>query len=186
VKLRERIVGLLLAGAIAAALLGYVFGKIDAFLSARDQIVTDSSRAMLKIHGASVRLSEQLRAAERRNQQLAGEAHGLANELRAALARGERVDTVQVLVEIARQDSTSYAKCSVALLTCQQRADSAEREAGRLAKQLERQLTVRDHRCGIFAGVGPTLYADGGEMRGRLLAVNLSLGCRISRLPWPF
>jgi hypothetical protein len=178
-KATGRITGILIAGAMAVGLVFYVFGKIDGYLLHQDRVVSDSSRAMAKIHATLVRYRDKLAAVERRHSVLAAAAHSAADSLRAALARGARVDTVPVLVEIARQDSTAFQGCSLVVRTCQQRADHAEAEAERLTRQLERQLTVRDYRCGLFVGLGPTVFHDGG----RLLAANFSLGCRLFRLP---
>lgn len=178
-----RITGILIAGAIAVGLVFYVFGKIDGYLDHRDAVVSDSSRAMVKIHAAAVRWRQKLAAAEQRQFVLAAAAHGLADSLRAALARGERIDTVKVRGEIATADSTAYKQCSLVVLTCQQRAADAEAETGRLTHQLERQLTVRDHRCGIFVGVGPVVYKHAGELGGQVVAGQVGLGCRLSRLP---
>jgi hypothetical protein len=179
----NRIVGILLAGAIAIGLVFYVFGKIDALVGLHDAQVSDSSRALVNIHKSVVAYRVKLAAAEQRQSVLAAAAHSRGDSLRAALARGVRVDTVKVREEIAHEDSTAYAACSVAFLTCQQRAANAEAEAGRLHDQLARQLTVRDHRCGLYVGVGPTVYADSGQVRGHVWAANVSVGCRILRVP---
>lgn len=175
----KRIVAYLVAGAIAVALLFYVFGRIDALMSARDQVISDSSRALLRIHGQLVKYRERLRVVERANQQLAGVAHRRADSLRAALAAGTRVDTVTVLGEIATADSSAFARCSVALLACGQRADSAEAEAGRLHAQLARQLTVRPRRCGVSVGLG----ASAGQGVGA--GATIVVGCQVLRFPWP-
>jgi hypothetical protein len=179
----QRVTGLLLAGAIAAALLFYAFGKVDSWLGRRDADTTARSSELVRLHAGNQRWRAKLEAAERRRQADAARAAQSADALRLALARGERVDTVKVLQEIATQDSTAYAKCAVVVLTCQQRATHAEQEADRLATQLHAQMQVRDHRCGIYAGVGPAVFLEGAAPGARALAANLSLGCRLLRLP---
>jgi len=174
---KQRIPAYLVAGAIAAVLLFWIFGRIDGFLSARDSLITEASQAQLALHPALLRWRAKLAAAEQHNQQLAITAHGLANELRAALARGTRIDTVQVLVEIARQDSTSFAQCSVALLSCQQRASSAEHEADSLATRLEAQLRVKPKRCWVAIGAG---VAAG---QGTALGATFGVSCGLMRIP---
>lgn len=175
--LKGRIPAYLVAGAIAAALLFWTFGKIDELFAIQDAEITEASRAQLSLHPALKRWRAKLAAAEQHNQQLAGQAHGLANELRAALTRGSRVDTVQVLVEIAREDSTSFAQCSVALLSCQQRAASAEHEADSLATRLEAQLRVKPKRCWVAIGAG---VAAG---QGTAMGATFSVSCGILRVP---
>lgn len=175
-KVSSRIAGILVAGAIAVGLVFYIFGKIDGYLAHEDRVVSDSSQAMVKIHAAHVRWRTKLAAAERRQVVLAAAAHDTANQLRAALASGARVDTVPVLIEIAKHDSTALKGCSLVVLTCQQRAAHAEAEAERLTHQLERQLTVRDHRCGLWVG-GGIGTAGKGEAQ-------LGIGCRLLRLPF--
>ena len=175
--MQGRIPAYLVAGAIAAALLFWVFGRIDGWLSARDAAITQASRAQLQLHDGLKRWRAKLQAAEQRNQQSAAVAHSLASQLRAALARGERVDTVKVLGEIARQDSTAYAQCSVALLSCQQRATNAEREADSLAHRLEDQLKVKPKRCWFAIGAG---VAAG---QGTALGATFSASCGLVRIP---
>ena len=149
-----RVVGYLVAGAIAVGLLFYVFGRIDQLLASRDAEITHGSKALLAMHAARVRERVKLAAIEQRlGHAVAGE-RAAADSLRRLLATGQRVDTVQVLHEIATHDSSAARGCSLVVLACQRRAESAEREAADYHRQLTEQVTVRDHRCGIWLGGG--------------------------------
>lgn len=179
----QRITGILIAGAIAVGLVFYVFGKIDGYLSHQDAIVSDSSRGMVKIHAGLERWRAKALAAEGRQIVAAAAAHEQANVLRIELVGAPPERQRPILVQIASADSSAYATCSVVVRDCQQRAAAAEAETGRLTHQLERQLTVRDHRCGIFVGVGPVVYKAAGELGGQLVAGQVGLGCRLFRVP---
>lgn len=188
----QRITAYLVAGAIVAGLLMYLFGRIDVWLGARDREITQHSRLLVQQHAANVRWRAKLEAAERRIQASAAAAHDSANRIRIEIAqlpidlRGPKI------VHVARLDSTAYAMCSVALYTCQQRATLAEQETHRLTYQLGQQMKVRDKRCGVFAGYGVSVFndvqrdADGvatSTIRARF-AWQLGVGCRLLRIPF--
>ena len=170
-----RVTSYLIVGAIAAALLFYTFGRLSAFLGVQDAQITAASRQQLQVHPALVRYRAKLLEAERRHAVAAAISRSRADSLRQVLAGGERVDTVQVLVEIARADSSAARNCSVALVACQARAASAQAETDSLHRRLTAQVTVRDRRCGLFGGVGTA----GGWKAGAGLI--LGVGCRL----WP-
>lgn len=153
-RLPARIVSELIAGGIAAALLFYGFGRLDGVLGAHDAAITANSEAQLALHPALLRWRAKLAAAESRLAALGALSHRQADALRQALATGQRVDTVVVLQDIARQDSTAYARCSLALTACEQRAASADQEADSLTARLTAQLRVHDRRWGLFVGGG--------------------------------
>lgn len=178
-----RISGYLVAGAVVAALLFYVFGKIDAWLGAHDGQITEQSRALVQQHAANVRWRAKLERAERALQISAAALHDHANALRLSVAPLPLEQQPRaILVQIARTDSTAYAKCAVALRSCQERASLAELESHRLAYQLGEQTKVRDRRCGIFVGYGVAAYnAPNATAR---LAWELGAGCRIVRIPF--
>jgi len=180
----RRIVAYLIAAAIALAVIVYTLHQVERFfLPNRDAETTRSSHAMLKLHDARVRERAKLAAIEARpGRAVAGE-RTAADSLRRLLATGQRVDTVKVLQEIATHDSSAARGCSLVVLACQRRADSAEREAADLHRQLGAQVQVRDHRCGIFAGVGPAVWIDGDVVRSRQWVATMALGCRVMRLP---
>jgi len=173
--LSGRVTGYIVAGAIAAALLFWTFGRISAFLGHQDAMITEASRAQLKVHATLVRQRQQLLALERRFATQASASRTAADSLRRLLATGQRVDTVQVLVEIATRDSSAAESCGRALVTCQARAASAEAEADSLHKRLTDQVTVRDRRCGLFGGVGTAAGWKAGA------GLTLGVGCRL----WP-
>jgi len=175
-QLTGRLVGYLVAGAVGVGLLLYTFNQLDGLFGGNQEAATSSnSRSRIALHDASVRWHKKLKDAEQRIQQQASASHALASELRTALANGTRIDTIQVLVEVARADSTAFVQCSVALRTCQQRAESAEQDADSLKTALQRQLKVRDHKCGVYIGAGYDIQ--------RRQSFNVSLGCRLFRLP---
>lgn len=153
-NLPSRITAYLVAGGIAAGLLFYGFGRLAGILGAHDAQITAASQAQLKLHPALLKWRAKLANAQRTLTAQAVANHRTADSLRAALARGERVDTVVVLQEIITQDSTAYARCSLALTACEQRARSAEQEADSLSRRLTAQLTVHDRRWGVVLGGG--------------------------------
>ena len=111
VQLTGRVIYLVL-GVVAALI---VLQRLDAlFGGSHDAEITAASQARVQIHEALVRYRARLQVAERRNQSLADSSGRLADSLRAALARGERVDTVKILREIATADSTANRRCAVA------------------------------------------------------------------------
>lgn len=188
----QRVTGLLVAGAIAAALVFYVFWQIDSLLGRRDREITQRSAELVKLHAANVRWRAKLEAAERRHQAAAAAAHDHANELRGTVAHlPVEQRPPRILVQIASKDSTAYAMCSVALYTCQQRATLAEQEAHRLTYQLDEQRKVRDRRCGISGGYGLSVYneytrhADSTTTTAPRVrwAFQLGLTCRLWRVP---
>lgn len=169
---------------IVAALLLYAIGKVDGWLGGnRDAETTRNSAALLKIHAAGVRWRAKLAAAELVIQAEAAAAHDSANTLRASVA-GLPIEQrpPRILVQIATKDSTAYAKCAVALRSCEARASLAEYDNRQLAFQLAEQMKVRDHRCGVFVGYGVALYnAPNATAR---TAWELAAGCRIIRFPF--
>lgn len=178
-----RVSGYLVAGAVAAGLLFYSFGKLDAWLGRHDAEVTAHSAALLKIHAAGVRFRARMERAEHVVRDSAVAAHADANALRlsvAALPIEQRPP--RILVQIASKDSTAYAKCSIALSACEIRAQMAEADNRQLSDQLREQMKVHDHRCGLFVGYGVVAYND-STARARF-AWQLGVGCRITRLPF--
>lgn len=175
----KRLVGYVVAAALALAVVMYVLHQVEQFfLPNRDAEITRASHAQLKVHAGLVRYRAQLRQAERAGLAQVARDSAAADSLRRLLASGLRTDTVRILFEIARRDSSAARGCSLVVMQCQARAESAEREAAALHRQLGEQVTVRDHRCGIFAGVGPVdLQFD--RWRG-----TAALGCRVLRLPF--
>lgn len=145
-----RSLGTVLVGAVALVLTLIGLSRVNGMLGAdRDNATTLASRQHVARHPAEVRWRQKLAAVEAQ-QRAAGRALALRGDsLRAALARGERVDTVLVLQQIATADSAAYQRCSLALSACEQRALSAEHEADSLTQQLTAQLGVKDHRWGV-------------------------------------
>ena len=177
-KLPARLASYLVAGAIVAALLFYIFGRIDAYFSQQDQIITENSKAQLALHPALVRMRQKYLVVEQRASRAMTVQRTLGDSLRHLLATGQRVDTVEVLREIAVHDSSGLASCGLALTACRQRAASAEAEADSLSRRLTEQLRVRDHRMGVTIGVGVAAgqkYAWG---------VTLGVTYRILRVPF--
>lgn len=179
----SRISTYLVAGAIAAALLFYAFAKVDSWLGRDNAETTAQSAVIRKMHQANVRLGAKYAAAQKRQTVAAAAAHDSANVLRASVAMlPVEQRPPRILVQIASKDSTSYAKCSVALSSCEARASLAEYDARQLSYQLAEQMKVKDHRCGIFIGYGIAAYnAPNATAR---TAWELGAGCRLLRIPF--
>lgn len=178
----QRISSYLVAGAIAAALLFYAFGKVDGWLSRGDRETTAQSAALLELVKAHARFRAKMAAAAKRQSVAAAAAHDSANALRLGIAHlpvDER--PARILVQIASRDSSAYAKCSVVVIDCERRASLAEADNRQLSDQLARQMKVKDHRCGIFAGYGVVAYND--STAHARFAWQVGVGCRLSRLP---
>jgi hypothetical protein len=178
----QRISSYLVAGAIAAALLFYAFGKVDSWLGRGDKETTAQSAALVQLVKAHARFRAKLAAAAKRQSVAAAAAHDSANALRASIAAlpiEERPP--RILVQIASRDSSAYAKCSVVVLDCERRASLAEADNRQLADQLRAQMKVKDHRCGIFVGYGVVAYND--STAHARFAWQVGVGCRLSRLP---
>jgi hypothetical protein len=161
------------AFALLAALLFWTFGRIDGMLAAKDAATSDASVHQLAQHPALQRFRARLAQVEAAKVAVMRAQHQTADSLRLALQLGQRVDTVVVLQEIARADSTAYASCSVALSACEQRAASAEREADSLAARLTAQLRVG--KCRILFLPCPSrtaMFFIGGAL-GAAAAVKL-------------
>lgn len=177
-ELTGRLAGYLVLGVLVGALVIYTFNQLDGLFGGNEDAATvTNSNNRIQLHEASKRWRLKLEVAERHIQQQSSANHALANDLRAALANGTRTDTAEVQGEIANADSTAFIQCSVALLTCQQRATSAEHDADSLKTALQRQLKVTDHKCGVSIGFGPSI-SDKVRLSG-----NVTLGCRVFRLP---
>jgi len=130
------------AFALVAALLFWAFGRIDGMLSTKDATTSEASIRQLASHPALQRFRQRLAQVEAAKVLAMRAQHQTADSLRLALQLGQRVDTVVILQEIARADSSAYASCSVALTACEQRALSAEQEADSLTMRLTAQLRV--------------------------------------------
>lgn len=180
----SRIATYLVAGAIAAALLFYVFGQISALLGVHDAQITAASHAQLELHAGLARQRQKLAAVERQHAATVARDRTVADSLRRMLATGARVDTVPVLIEIATRDSSAARGCSLIVLACQQRAASAEAEVDSLHRRLTNQVTVHDRRCGLFAGIGPGagwVASPTGSGLGVSASLTVAVGCRL----WP-
>lgn len=179
----QRVSGYVVAGAIAAALLFYAFGKVDSWLGRHDAETTAQSAALLKVIKANVRFRAKMAAAEHVLRDSAAATHADANTLRASVAALPiEQRPLKILVQIASKDSTAYAKCSVVVSSCEARASLAEYDVGQLRFQLAEQMKVKDHRCGIFIGYGLAAYnAPNATAR---TAWELGAGCRLLRIPF--
>jgi len=143
VTLPARVTTYVVLGAIAAGVVAYGFHQVDQLFGGADDAATvAASQAQLALHPALSRWRARLAAAERHTAQLAAQSHELANALRIQMLQGRRVDTIQVLREIATADSSATVQCGLALAACQQRAASAEHEADSLATRLMAQVRV--------------------------------------------
>jgi hypothetical protein len=168
---------------VLAVLCVFLVGRIDSCAGRRDDETTAESAHLRQLHAAHVRYRAKLERAERRIQASAAADHQQASVLRVTLAGAPPEQQRPLLVRIATADSSAYAKCSVALLTCQERATLAEQEARTLHYQLGEQMKVKDHRFGVFIGYGITAYAtetapvvrDGWQ---------IGVGYRLSRIPF--
>lgn len=175
----RRIVGYLIAGAIALAIVLYVSGKIDGWLGRHDAEIVAQSRAAVAIHPKLVAWRAKLRAIETTHAAAGRHALAWADSSNKALPPpATSIDSARQLV--ADSGRSAARSCFIALRACQQRAESAEAEADTLALQLEAQLTVRSHRCGLNLGGGPAIGAKGFDW-----VVTLSVGCQVVRFRWP-
>jgi hypothetical protein len=173
VTVSSRIATYLVAGALALALVFYVFGRIDQLLSSRDAEITHGSKTLLALHARRIQEREKIRRLERGRQLLVdslthlAEAADSADSARA-VAAGQPIPTPSPWKPVAQG-------CSLVVLACQARAENAEREAADYHRQLTDQVTVRDHRCGLWAGGG---WGTAGKLEAQL-----GLGCRLVRVP---
>lgn len=187
--LPSRITGQVVAGAIAAALLFYIFGQIAALQGAQDRMITESSVAQLALHPALVRWREKLRAAEQRHARdavrLAAMGDSLTRLAQAAdaadsaraVAAGQPVPAPSPWRAVADSNRAAYQGCSLAYRSCEQRASSAEAEADSLTERLEAQLTVKPKRCWIALGGGMAVG------QGYAWGVTFSASCGLVRIP---
>lgn len=168
---------------VLAVLAVYLVGRIDSCSGRQDSETTAESAHLRQLHAAHLRYRAKLERAERRIQASAAADHQQANVLRVTLAGAPPEQQRPILVRIAKADSSAYAKCSVALLTCQERASLAEQDARTLSYQLGEQMKVRDHRFGLFIGYGVTAYMTpaGPVVRDGWQA---GVGFRLSRIPF--
>lgn len=167
----NRITLYIVAGAIVASLMFYAFGRIDAILGVHDAAIVASSREALKLHPVLVAQRAKLRRIEGRWVLAVDSLTRLAQradsaDSAAAVAAGKPIPPPSPWRPVAQG-------CSIIRITCEQRAQNAENEAESLTKQLKAQVTVRDRRCGIFAGAG----VSGGWKAGA--GATLGLGCRL-------
>lgn len=170
-KVSGRILVYLVAGGIAAALLFYAFGRIDAILGMHDAAIVAASRRQLELHPKLVAQRAKLRQLEQHWARLVDSLAHLAQQAdsadsAAAVAAGNPLPVPSPWRAVAHG-------CSIIRITCEQRAQNAETEAERLAKQLGRQVTVHDRRCGFFAGAG---VSAGWKVAA---GATLGLGCRL-------
>lgn len=184
-----RITSQLVAGAIAAALLLWTFGKIDSWQSARDQVITEASRAQLALHDGLVRFRDKVHQLERARMQLAGRLAAAGDSLTRlaqaadsadsarAVAAGQPIPAPSPWRAVADSNRAAYQGCSLAYRSCAQRAASAEAEADSLAHRLEDQLKVKPHRCWVAIGGG---VAAG---QGTALGVTFGASCGLVRIP---
>ncbi len=175
--LTGRLLGYVVAGAIAAALIFWTFGKITALYDLHDRLTTEASKAALVAHPALVRLRAKMLVLQQRAQAASASEHATADSLRRLLSTGQRTDTVTLLREIAVHDSTAVRRCEAAVLACEARAASAIAEADTLSRRLTAQLKVRDYPWGVTVGFGAA--AGHGVAWGATIAVTR----RILRIP---
>ena len=93
----------------------------------------------------------------------------------ARLHRQESLDSAAFAN--ARTPSDSLHKCTVLALTCQQRADLAERRVQTLTQQLTRQAAQQVHRCG--ADVGPGVGISVNPLKVNVEPIQAGVHCRI-------
>lgn len=178
----SRIATYLVAGAIAAALLFYAFGQLSALLGAHDAGITRASRAQLALHPALVRLREKMRRAQYAQQRAVDSLERVAQRADSAdsahaVAAGRPVPAPSPWRPVAQG-------CSLVVRSCEARATHAEGEAAELTQRLKDQVTVKDRRCGIFAGVGPGIgwvASTQGTGPGVAATLTVAAGCRL----WP-
>lgn len=164
----QRSIGYLVAGAIVAGLLLYVFGKIDAYQAANDADIVQASMAEVDLAHAHQRERAKLLLVQQLHERKLVSAQGRTDSLLA-----DATPAIRAAVELER------AECAVVVRTCNERATSAEADAARLAAQLQQQVKVSDHRWGVFVGVGPSAGPNGVQS----WSVTLSFGYRLARLP---
>lgn len=186
---RARITSQLVAGAIAAALLFWVFGKIDGYLSTRDAEITAASRAQLALHPALVRWRAKLRALEQEKARLGSRLAAAGDSLTTLAQRADSADSARARAAgqpppapspwraVADSNRAAYASCVIAYRSCEARAASAEAEADSLTRRLEAQLTVKPKRCWLAVGGG---VAAG---QGTAWGATLSASCGLVRIP---
>lgn len=185
----QRVCGYVLAGAIAAALLFWIFGRIDGWLTARDQEITRASQAQLALHPALVRWRAKIRALEQLHARdaarlaIAGDslmrlaqAADSADSARA-VAAGQPVPAPSPWRTVADSNRAAYEHCSVAYRSCERRAASAEAEADSLVRRLAAQLTVKPKRCWLAIGGGVAIG------HGTAWGATLSASCGLVRIP---
>lgn len=178
----SRIATYLVAGAIVAALLFYAFGQLSALLGAHDAGITRASRAQLALHPALVRLREKMRRAQYAQQRAVDSLTHVAQRADSAdsaraVAAGRPIPAPSPWRPVAQG-------CSLVVVSCESRAAHAEREAADLTQRLEDQVTVKDRRCGLFAGIGPGagwVASPAGAGPGVSATFTLAAGCRL----WP-
>lgn len=198
-ELGGRLIAYLVAGAIAAFLLIYGFGRLDAALGAKDAATTAASIQLLAAHAPLKRFRDSLGRVEtsgiRNYQRLAGVASDLRRELDSVagdtLDSTTPVDWKALALGYRRVADTAAAAtkaCSIVVLTCRQRAANAEAEAARLTKQLDAQTKVRDHPCGVDVTfsvlVGKVFTFAGQSGAGGGYGLTAGVGCRVLRIPF--
>lgn len=184
-KLGWRILGLVMAGAIALVLLLVAARTVDGwFGGTADAATTAQSNAAIALHGSLVKIRAHLQTVE-----VAKAAAGRRTVRWADSAR--RIQTSPLThsdtVWMAIADSTRVgaAACFIALAACQQRAESAELEAARLTTQLHAQVGVRHHPCGVTLGLGSTVGVTTAGGLGAAAGLTVLVGCQLVRSPWP-
>lgn len=187
--LPSRITGQLVAGAIAATLIVYVFGRISALQDAEGALITQASQAQLGLHRGLVRWRDKLHKIEREKWRLASRLAAVGDSLTRLAERADSADSAQAVAAgqpvpapspwraVADSNRAAYQGCSLAYRSCEQRASSAEAEADSLAQRLEDQLTVKPKRCWIALGGGVAVG------QGYAWGATFGASCGLLRIP---
>lgn len=202
-ELWVRLAAYCVAGAIALALMFYGLGQLEALFGGKDEATTAASNRRVAAHPVIRRLEDSLEAIEKKGRiryaALQATAVGLRRQLDSAAA--DTLDTSSSRPgpdwkaialgwrAVADTADSAARTCSVVALTCAQRAAKAEAESDSLARQLQAQTKVRDHPCGVSAGVGVLAgwvsTFGGSSGLGTGAGATLDLSCHLFRLPFP-
>src|SRR6266550_3808636 len=183
-QLVGRTLYLAFGAAVALFVMAHLFGKLDdLFGGSQDRATTAASQAQLDGHAGVVRLIatfqrvEIAKTAEARR--LLRIVDSLQTHPRVMVIPPDNTAATywkaQADSERTRADSAVLAArtCLVAAKACALRADTAGGEGAALHGQLTQQVKVKNHPCGLTAGVG----AAAGKGSGIGLAV--LLGCQL-------
>lgn len=201
----KRVIGYVIAGAIAAFLVSWTFGRIEGLLGINDTRITAASDSALARHPWRDRFRDSLAAVQASFHDSADRLASTALTLSSNLDQTQRrLDSLEraghpasaadwrlLAAGYRLADSghaAAYQACRWEVTECARRAQDAEQEADSLARQLHAQTGIRPRRCAIDAGVsvlvGKVWPFRGPPDLGTAAGASLGLSCQVFRLPF--